>query len=260
LSWRRGIYFCQEKVEWYRKLYSGRESFNNKDEEWAYRKKQGSLTRLEVDALYRLIDMPPGSSILDAYCGNGRHAIGLAHKGFRVIGVDTSYSRIAFASNWARDEGANAVFLLADVRVLGLRPAFDAVLILGGSFSHSLEEKENIEILSGLTNLLKHGGLLLIDNPNPLRLWRLRNPKATKEDETNIRYFDLPLGTGEASGYSRYYSLREMKRLFHEAGLDLLRVFGDRNGGTYISESPRMIVIAKASNATSHPTGDEKFI
>lgn len=246
-------------MDWFRRLYAGRESFDNEEEERAYREKQRSHTRLEVDALYRLLGLAPGSRILDAYCGNGRHAIELAQKGFRVIGVDTSYSRIAFAFHWAKDEGADAVFLLADTRALGLRPAFDAALILGGSFSHSQDEKENITLLQGLRTLLQPEGLLLIDNPNPLRLWRYRHPGGTTEDEKGLRYFDLPLGKGDTFGYARYYCLKEMKRLFHEAGLDLQRAFGDREGGIYTSESPRMIVIGKTSDTASQSSGDEKF-
>ncbi len=246
-------------MDWFRKLYAGRESFDNEEEERAYREKQRSHTHLEVDSLYRLLGLAPGSRILDAYCGNGRHAIELAHKGFRVIGVDTSYSRISFAFNWAKDEGVDAVFLLADTRALGFRPAFDAVLILGGSFSHSQEEKENITLLQGLRLLLKPGGLLLIDNPNPLRLWQYQHPAGTTEDEKGLCYFDLPLGRGDTSGYARYYCLNEMKRLFHKAELKLQIAFGDREGGIYTSKSPRMIVIAKTSNTACHPTGDDKF-
>lgn len=246
-------------MNWFRRLYEGRESFDNKDEEQTYRQKQRSLTRLEIDAHCRLLRLAPGYRILDIYCGNGRHAIEMAQRGFWVIGVDTSYSRIAFASHWARDEGVSAIFLQADARALGLRPVFDAIWILGGSFSHSQEEKENIELLQGLRVLLKVGGLLLIDNPNPLRLWRHQHPKGTIEDEKGVLYFDLPLGKGEAFGYVRYYCLNEMKRLLHKAGLKLQRTFGDRGGGDYTSESPRMIVIGKTSKKEIHPSGDEKF-
>jgi SAM-dependent methyltransferase len=238
-------FFWKEKMDWYSKLYKGREFFADRDEEKAYREKQKGFTRPEVQSFCRLLGLAPGSKILDVYCGNGRHAVELAQKGFKVVGIDISFSRISFAHNWARDEGAGATFLIGDAQALPLRQTFEAVLILGGSFTHWQEEETNISLLQGFRKVLKPGGLLLIDNPNPLRFWRIQHPEGTLAKERKVLYFDLPLGQGETSGYVRYYGIETMKRLLQKAAMEAGAICGDRTGRPYSFDSPRMIVIGQ---------------
>ena len=225
----------QKEIEWFHKLYEGRDFFADREEEKAYRGKQRDLTHPEAKALCRLLGLKPGSKILDLYCGNGRHAVELAQKGFKVVGIDISFSRISFARNWARDEGAGATFLIGDAQALPLRQTFEAVLILGGSFTHWQEEERNISLLQGFRKVLKPGGLLLIDNPNPLRFWRIQHPEGTMAEQRKVLYFDLPLGQGETSGYVRYYGIETMKRLFQKADLEVGAIWGDRAAGLTLS-------------------------
>jgi SAM-dependent methyltransferase len=235
----------RKEIEWFHKLYEGRDFFADKEEEKAYREKQRDLTHAEAKALCSLLALKPGSQILDLYCGNGRHALDLAQKGFKVVGLDISFSRISFALNWAREERASATFLIGDVQALPLRGTFEGVMILGGSFTHWREEEKNISLLQGFGKILKPGGFLLIDNPNPLRFWRIRHPEGTIAEQSKVPYFDLPLGEGEKRGYVRYYGIEMMKGLFQKAALEIKEVFGDRGGGPYSLESPRMIVMGQ---------------
>ena len=230
-------------MDWYHRLYEGREAFDDLEEEQAYRERQKALTRPEAEALCRLLGLPNGSGVLDAFCGNGRHATALAARGFEAVGLDTSFSRIAFAQRWARDEGLSAAFVVGDARAIPLRGPFDAVLILGGSFSHCLDWGENIALLRGLRDLLVPGGLLLIDNPNPLRFWRVQNPTASAAERAALPYYDLPLGTKHAAGFVRYYCPQGMSRLFEDAGLKITRIHGDRAGESYSPDSPRMVTM-----------------
>lgn len=231
--------------EWFHKLYEGRDAFADKEEEKAYRGKQRDHTYPEAQALCRLLGLEPGAKILDLYCGNGRHAVEFARMGFKVIGIDTSFSRISFARNWARDEAAGAIFLIGDARAIPLSQTFEAVLILGGSFTHWRDEQRNISLLQGFRRVLTPGGLLLIDNPNPLRFWRIQHPHGTLTEQREVPHFDLPLGHGETSGYVRYYGAGAMKRLFHKAALEVGNIWGDRTGRPYSFESPRMIIVGQ---------------
>ena len=236
-------------MDWYCKLYEGREFFADKDEEKAYREKQRGFTRPEVQSFCRLLGLASGSKILDVYCGNGRHSVELAQQGFQVVGVDIAFSRISFARNWARDEGVRAAFLLGDAQALPLRRAFEAVLILGGSFTHCPEEEKNISLLQGFRAVLKPRGLLLIDNPNPLRFWRIQHPEGTLAEQRKVPHFDLPLGQGETSGYVRYYCIDKMKNLFKKADFDVQGILGSRGREPYTAESPRMIIIGQPQAA-----------
>jgi SAM-dependent methyltransferase len=49
-----------------------------------------ALAIQEADFLVRTLGREPGSRFLDVPCGNGRHAIELARRGYRVTGVDLS--------------------------------------------------------------------------------------------------------------------------------------------------------------------------
>ncbi|GIU87432.1 MAG: hypothetical protein KatS3mg009_1947 [Acidimicrobiia bacterium] len=65
-------------------------------------------------------DLPPGRA-LDLACGEGRNAVWLAARGWRVTGVDFSPVAIDKARRLARDQGVDADFLVADLR--GYEPA-----------------------------------------------------------------------------------------------------------------------------------------
>ena len=54
--------------------------------------------------------------ILDLGCGNGRHVVHLAKRGFKVIGVDISPTALSLTSAWLREEGYHAGLALADTR------------------------------------------------------------------------------------------------------------------------------------------------
>lgn len=232
------------EMEWFHRLYEGRELFSDRQEELAYRENQRTLTRQEVRSLAALLGLAKGSLLLDACCGNGRHSIGLAGLGYRVFGFDISRSRILFASKWARDEGATAAFFVCDLRSVSVRGGFDSVLILGGTFSHLMDEKEEIALLRQLMRLLKKDGVLLIDNPNPVRFWSIRNGGRLPKNEDEVKFFDLPLGGGPKAGFVRYYGRPQMKRLLNIAGFKRVTFLGDRSGRPFTLKSPRMVVLA----------------
>lgn len=45
-------------------------------------------TAAEVDRFLSLVGLSPGSAVLDLCCGEGRHSLELARRGFQVTGVD----------------------------------------------------------------------------------------------------------------------------------------------------------------------------
>ena len=47
-----------------------------------------ALTLADVDFLEKTFDVKPGARLLDVPCGNGRHSIELARRGYRVTGID----------------------------------------------------------------------------------------------------------------------------------------------------------------------------
>ena len=63
-------------------------------------------TPIEIDQLEALLQLRPPLRILDLPCGQGRHAIELARRGYEVTGVDLSPYLIGVAK--ARDPGCLA--------------------------------------------------------------------------------------------------------------------------------------------------------
>jgi ubiquinone/menaquinone biosynthesis C-methylase UbiE len=58
--------------------------------------------------------VPPGRA-LDVACGEGRNAVWLALKGWRVTGADFSRSALAKAQRLATDRGVEVTWVEADV-------------------------------------------------------------------------------------------------------------------------------------------------
>ena len=89
----------------------------------------------EVETLTRLLQdrgHDPGSTLLDAPCGIGRHSLRLAGVGYRVTGIDLSVMYVNIATQTSRAEGGAAKFVCGDILnpapVLGSRPGFEVVI------------------------------------------------------------------------------------------------------------------------------------
>src|SRR5512140_3164181 len=102
----------------------------------------------EVDFLVGALGLQGGERILDLACGYGRHALELARRGYRVVGVDITEPYIQDARATAAREGLAVELLQADVRDLTFRDAFDVVLNMAdGAIGYFDAEQENLRLL-----------------------------------------------------------------------------------------------------------------
>lgn len=106
--------------------------------------------------------LQPGSSLLDATCGPGFHALALAACGHRVTGVDIGPALIDHAREQAAQAGLTATFICADLNQLELAERFDQILLLYG-YLHTLPEREGEQLLRRLHAHLRPGGRLLVE-------------------------------------------------------------------------------------------------
>lgn len=123
------------------------------------------ITTTEIDAFLAMLDASKDDAILDLCCGQGRHVIELARRGFtNLYGVDRSHYLIARAKNTARQQGFSVTFREGDARKLRFPDdKFDIIVLAGNSFGYFESIDDDVAVLREIRRLLKPGGQLLID-------------------------------------------------------------------------------------------------
>ena len=113
----------------------------------------------EGPALAGLLDLPPGSLVLDLPCGWGRLHPYLRARGLAVVGGDLS------ALNLARHQCEHPASLTRlDVRALPFRSgSADGVFCAFTSWGYFATEAENLRQLEEFARVLRPGGILLLD-------------------------------------------------------------------------------------------------
>ena len=71
----------------------------------------------DLARVLRVLDLPPGAAVLDAPCGDGRIALGLARAGHRVTGVDIAPAEVERATA-AAAAGPRRALPAGDLRAL----------------------------------------------------------------------------------------------------------------------------------------------
>ncbi|MFN2566222.1 MAG: class I SAM-dependent methyltransferase [Gemmatimonadaceae bacterium] len=117
--------------------------------------------RQEVARVLDVLGLPLGARVLDAACGQGRHAHLLAEAGLDVDAVD--YSEELLARARARGTGPGLRYTRADIRRLAddWAARFDAVVSLATSFGLFRDPADDVVALSEFARVLAPGGLLL---------------------------------------------------------------------------------------------------
>ena len=123
------------------------------------------ITNKEIDLFTEFLGLDKNMVILDLACGQGRHTLELARRGFRYVnGLDRSHFLIRKAKNICAAEGLTASFKEGDARKLPYQAdTFDLVMILGNSFGYFESTEDDIKILKEVFRVLKPNGRFLID-------------------------------------------------------------------------------------------------
>jgi len=123
------------------------------------------ITRGEIDVIVENLKLSPENRILDLCCGQGRHTLELARRGFRNLeGLDRSYYLIQRAKDQAKSQNLPVKFREGDARKLPFpADSFDAVLVLGNSFGYFETLQDDLQVLKEIRRVLKPWGKLLID-------------------------------------------------------------------------------------------------
>ena len=107
------------------------------------------------------------NTILDLGCGTGNHTIPLAHRGYKVTGIDRSSDMVKYAEAKAQLQHAELKkapqFIKEDVRCLELDESFDAVIMMFAVLGYQLTNLDLICTLGTIRKHLKPGGLFIFD-------------------------------------------------------------------------------------------------
>jgi D-alanine-D-alanine ligase len=122
-------------------------------------------TEQEIDLLIRSAGLEPNDRILDLCCGQGRHALELARRGFKqVTGIDRSRYLVRLARKRARQRGLTLSFHEGDARRFRVpESSFHCVCLLGNSFGYFDRQEDDVRVLTAVKRALASGGTLVMD-------------------------------------------------------------------------------------------------
>ncbi|HUT77758.1 MAG TPA: class I SAM-dependent methyltransferase [Polyangia bacterium] len=221
--------------------------------------------RRDLDLIADSLGVEPGGLVLDLACGAGRHAIGMARRNYRVVGVDLSLSMLARAGELAQEAGQKINFIHGDMRDLGFDQTFDGVYCLGTSFGY-FDDPVNVKVIEGVHHALKPGGFFLLEIANrdhaitsqPNLLWFEMGDVVSME-ETDFNYINsrlyvnrqIILDGGQRQTKHEYsvrlYALHEIGQILHNCGFAVTRVSGHvaSPGAFFGVDSERLIIVAQ---------------
>lgn len=246
-------------TEWWQAFFDG---------PWQERQLRGypaEKTSREVDFILEALRPEDGARILDIPCGEGRHSIELASRGYRLVGVDFKEDTIAVARDRARQRKLDVAFRVADMRDFDDTTRFDCAFCFGGSFGY-FDEEGNRRFLDRVASCLRPGGAVLIDThvmESLLPRFRERDWGWQGEGEHRVRVlqerrFDLETGRIEATWTTvaegkvfsektsiRVYSYRELVGLLRAVGFREFEALVTGVGGPFVVGSPRLALLGR---------------
>lgn len=112
-----------------------------------------------------LTTLPSGARVLDCACGTGYNALALIRRGFTVSGSDASQAMLTEARR-RLPAHVNLRHCIWSELTEEFAEPFYAVVCTGNSLMHAGDEHSMVAALTGISGVLKPGGLLLLDSRN----------------------------------------------------------------------------------------------
>jgi SAM-dependent methyltransferase len=226
-----------------------------------YDRELAQRTPNEIDRLETLLNVRPPLRILDLGCGQGRHVIELARRGYEVTGLDLSPYLLGVARERAEAERLRLRWVLGDMREPLPEQRFDLILNLFTSFGYFADPADDLRVARAAAAMLEAGGRFFVEVVNGNRIidnfqerdWFTVGDTAVMErralDEASRRM--VVERTIERDGQSqvnthaiRLYGARELDMLLRRAGFERVRLYGDWDGSAVSADSLRVLAAA----------------
>jgi SAM-dependent methyltransferase len=194
-----------------------------------------------------------GNRLLDVGCGTGKSFLPMLYRGYEVTACDISPAMVARARAAA---GADAEVLVADARCLPVLGRFDLVTSIDDALNYLLSDEELAMAFEGVARNLRPGGIFAFDL-NTLGAYQSHFPGDTTADIDGTffcwrRLANGPVDAGatftaivevfatedgecwhrsSSTHVQRHHPHEVIHRLLGDAGLELVAVYGQREGG-----------------------------
>jgi SAM-dependent methyltransferase len=221
-------------------------------------------TQREANYVETLLDVTPPAYLLDVPCGEGRLALELAARRYRVLGIDNAPDMLVLARQSAAVSGLGERFSAEerDMRDLPWRETFDGAYCLWESIGY-FDDGGNRAFFEALAAALKPGARLVFDThlietilPGiHRREWQRVGDdvlvmEAHEYDHTTsvfTRHWIVVKDgqTEERSQSMRLYSYRELVALVKAAGFVSVEDYGWLNLLPFTLASPRLVLVAR---------------
>ncbi len=210
-------------------------------------------------------------AVLDLACGTGRMTEELCRRGYDMIGVDSAPEMLAVAHEKAEQAGMadRILYLCQDMCAFELYGTVEAVVCCLDSVNHVTDRQALSRCFHWVHNYLVPGGLFLFDVNTPAKFSRVygEHDYVLEEDgvlcawqnvyhpRTHLCDFYISLfEEGEDGRYDRQdvhqqeraYSMRTLRQLLAQNGLEVLALSGDIFGAPATEECERWHFVARA--------------
>lgn len=221
--------------KWYQELY---ENFDTYGEEPYVQN-----TIKEVDFVEHVLHLNRSIRILDLGCGNGRHSLELARRGYSVTGIDLSDSMLEQGRQVAASEGLQVNFIACDARKIDFHDQFDVIIMLcEGAFSLMEEDDMDVLILHNIFQALTPGGKLVMTLPNAAMML-CKEPNESFDTRTCRESFAIEKAMPDGSKKilectQRYYTCPELGWILKHVSFKNIEFFACTDIGYDLHEKP----------------------
>jgi SAM-dependent methyltransferase len=204
-----------------------------------------SATSEDVDRIEKLAGIAPPLRVLDVGCGNGRHSIEMARRGFDVVGIDVAKRYLTEARENLSSSGQHVEFRFQRASELRETDAFDFALAYWhtiGFMSH--EEIQNhfsavhtaLKPRSSFLYVFQGPRLIPGSEGQTSRNWKEQNGKFILTDKSiqdgfrNENCVVIDTNTGEVTEYrehQRAISFEAVMQYLQHAGFNRIETYKD---------------------------------
>ncbi|GEM_PF-1262047 len=176
---------------------------------------------LDLGYLIQMLNIPPGSKILEMGCGSGWISTFLAKLNFKVHCIDISREMIEVTKERAKRENLlkNITFTISDFDTFSSKDKFDAVLFY--DCLHHSEDK--FKTIKNAYNNLKDNGIVVLFEPNWIHGHKYKNhiDECGRLEQGLFKYKWTKLI--KKAGFKKVETFYSIERLYRKSVGDFLK-------------------------------------